>query len=64
MTRCFVSIAKDLLTGAEWSSADTRELLQRTADIKARPSRFASMLRGKHIAPHLSEALPAHARNV
>ncbi|MGB2675642.1 MAG: ornithine carbamoyltransferase [Candidatus Acidiferrum sp.] len=45
-----VSIAKDLLTGAEWSSADTRELLQRTADIKARPSRFASMLRGKHIA--------------
>jgi len=45
-----VSIAKDLLTGAEWSPADTRELLQRTADIKARPSRFASVLRGKHIA--------------
>jgi ornithine carbamoyltransferase len=45
-----VSIAKDLLTGAEWSPADTRELLQRTADIKARASRFASMLRGKHIA--------------
>ena len=45
-----VSIAKDLLTGAEWSPADTRELLQRTADIKARPSRFASVLRGKHVA--------------
>jgi len=45
-----VSIAKDLLTGAEWSPADTRELLQRTADIKARPSRFTSVLRGKHIA--------------
>jgi len=45
-----VSIAKDLLTGAEWSPADTRELLQRTAEIKARPSRFASVLRGKHIA--------------
>ncbi|MGA3178459.1 MAG: hypothetical protein ABSE19_14080, partial [Candidatus Acidiferrum sp.] len=45
-----VSIAKDLLTGAEWSPADTRELLQRAADIKARPSRFASVLRGKHIA--------------
>jgi len=45
-----VSIAKDLLTGAEWSPADTRELLQRTTDIKARPSRFASVLRGKHIA--------------
>ncbi len=45
-----VSITKDLLTGAEWSPADTRDLLQRTADIKARPSRFASVLRGKHIA--------------
>ena len=45
-----VSIAKDLLTGAEWSPADTRELLQRTTDIKARASRFASVLRGKHIA--------------
>ncbi len=45
-----VSIAKDLLTGAEWSPADTRDLLQRTADIKARPSRFATVLRGKHIA--------------
>jgi len=45
-----VSIAKDLLTGAEWSPADTRDLLQRTAEIKARPSRFASVLRGKHIA--------------
>src|SRR5208282_1530226 len=45
-----VAMAKDLLTGAEWSPADTRDLLQRTADIKARPSRFASVLRGKHIA--------------
>src|SRR3974377_444032 len=45
-----VSIAKDLLTGAEWSPADTRDLLHRTADIKARPARFSSLLRGKHIA--------------
>ncbi|HEY2119111.1 MAG TPA: ornithine carbamoyltransferase [Candidatus Acidoferrum sp.] len=45
-----VSIAKDLLTGAEWSPADVRDLLQRTADIKARPSRYANTLRGKHIA--------------
>ncbi len=45
-----VSIAKDLLTGAEWSPGDVRDLLQRTAEIKARPSRFASVLRGKHIA--------------
>ena len=45
-----VSIAKDLLTGAEWTPADTRDLLQRTAEIKAKPSRFASVLRNKHIA--------------
>ena len=45
-----VSIAKDLLTGAEWSPGDIRDLLQRTAEIKARPTRFASVLRGKHIA--------------
>jgi ornithine carbamoyltransferase len=45
-----VSIAKDLLTGAEWSPGDVRDLLQRTAEIKARPAHFASVLRGKHIA--------------
>jgi ornithine carbamoyltransferase len=45
-----VPLAKDLLTGAEWGPAETRELLQRTADIKARPSRYASVLKGKHIA--------------
>src|ERR1700736_6461693 len=45
-----VSLSKDLLTGAEWSVADARELLQRTADIKARPARYASVLRGKFIA--------------
>ena len=45
-----VSIAKDLLTGAEWGPAETRDLLQRTAEIKARPSRYASVLRNKHIA--------------
>jgi ornithine carbamoyltransferase len=45
-----VSIGKDLLTGAEWSPGDVRDLLQRTAEIKARPVRFASVLRGKHIA--------------
>ncbi len=45
-----VAIAKDLLTGAEWSPADTRDLLHRTADIKARPSKYGTTLRGKHIA--------------
>ena len=45
-----VSIAKDLLTGAEWSPTDVRDLLHRTTEIKARPARFANVLRGKHIA--------------
>jgi ornithine carbamoyltransferase len=45
-----VSIAKDLLTGAESSPADARDLLQRTLEIKARPARYASVLRNKHIA--------------
>src|SRR5271169_1065766 len=45
-----VSLAKDLLTGAEGGPAETRDLLQRTADIKARPARYGSVLRGKHIA--------------
>jgi len=45
-----VSVTKDLLTGAEWSPADARDLLQRTADIKARPAKYASTMRGKHIA--------------
>ena len=45
-----VHVAKDLLTGAEWSPADARDLLQRTADIKARPAKYASTLKGKHIA--------------
>ena len=45
-----VAITKDLLTGAEWSPADARDLLQRTADIKARPAKYASTLKGKHIA--------------
>jgi len=45
-----VSLTKDLLTGAEWTASDTRDLLQRTAEIKARPARYASVLRNKHIA--------------
>src|SRR6266478_5713183 len=45
-----VSLSNDLLTGAEWSPAHTRELLQLSADIKARPVRYASTLQGKFIA--------------
>jgi ornithine carbamoyltransferase len=45
-----VAVTKDLLTGAEWTPTDARDLLQRTAEIKARPARYATTLRGKHIA--------------
>jgi len=43
-------LVNDLLTGAEWSPAQTRELLQLTADIKAHPDRYAGTLRGKFLA--------------
>ena len=43
-------LSNDLLTGSEWSPGKMRELLQLTADIKARPERYAAMLRGKFIA--------------
>jgi ornithine carbamoyltransferase len=45
-----ISLSNDLLTGAEWSAAHTRELLHLSADIKARPARYASTLQGKCIA--------------
>ena len=45
-----VLVVKDLLTGAEWGPAQTRDLLQLTADIKAHPERYALTLRGKFIA--------------
>jgi len=45
-----ISLSNDLLTGAEWSPGHTRELLQLSADIKARPARYASTLSGKFIA--------------
>src|ERR1043166_3266244 len=40
----------DLLTGAEWSPAHSRELLAITAEIKANPARYAETLRGKFLA--------------
>lgn len=45
-----ILLSNDLLTGSEWSPAQTRELLQLTAEIKVRPARFATELRGKFIA--------------
>lgn len=45
-----VLVSNDLLTGAEWSPAHTRELLVITADIKANPANYADTLRGKFLA--------------
>ena len=45
-----ILFSNDLLTGAEWSPAHTRELLQLTAHIKAYPARYADVLRGKFLA--------------
>ena len=45
-----ISLSNDLLTGAEWSPAHTRDLLHLTADVKARPARYSSTLQGKFIA--------------
>jgi ornithine carbamoyltransferase len=43
-------VSNDLLTGAEWSPAHTRELLAITTDIKANPANYADTLRGKFLA--------------
>jgi ornithine carbamoyltransferase len=45
-----ISLSNDLLTGAEWSPAHTRDLLHLSADVKARPTRYSSTLQGKFIA--------------
>jgi ornithine carbamoyltransferase len=45
-----ILFSNDLLTGAEWSPAQTRDLLHLTADIKAHPARYAGTLRGKFLA--------------
>src|SRR3954468_15582563 len=45
-----ILLVNDLLTGAEWSPAQTRELLQLTADIKSHPKRYDATLRGKFLA--------------
>src|SRR5258708_13482174 len=49
-----ISLSNDLLTGAEWSPAHTRELLHLSADIKARPGRYASA-RGWHFSALIFE---------
>jgi ornithine carbamoyltransferase len=50
LTAPSVLLVNDLLTGAEWGAAQTRELLALTADVKSRPERYATTLRGKTLA--------------
>jgi ornithine carbamoyltransferase len=45
-----IMLTTDLLTGAEWNPAQTREILDLTADIKAKPARYISILRDKSLA--------------
>src|SRR5271165_3215444 len=45
-----IMLTTDLLTGAEWNPAQTRDTLQLTADIKAKPARYVSILRDKSLA--------------
>ena len=40
----------DLLTGTEWSPAQTRELLHLAADVKAHPDRYRGALAGRFLA--------------
>jgi len=50
LTAPSVLLVNDLLTGAEWGAAQTRELLALTADVKSHPERYAKTLRGKTLA--------------
>src|SRR5580704_6729152 len=45
LTAPSVLLVNDLLTGAEWGAAQTRELLALTADVKSHPERYATTLR-------------------
>ncbi|MBV8515393.1 MAG: ornithine carbamoyltransferase, partial [Acidobacteria bacterium] len=50
LTAPSVLLVNDLLTGAEWGAAQTRELLALATDVKAHPERYAKTLHGKTLA--------------
>src|SRR5579862_9882789 len=50
LTAPSVLLVNDLLTGAEWGAAQTRELLALATDVKAHPEHYAKTLRGKTLA--------------
>jgi len=45
-----VTTKSDLLTGAEWNSAQVRELYRLAADVKADPQRYRDALSGRAVA--------------
>jgi ornithine carbamoyltransferase len=45
-----LSVASDLLTGAEWNAAQVKELFRLSADVKAHPERYKSALAGRVLA--------------
>ena len=45
-----LSLASDLLTGAEWTAAHVREVFRLAANVKARPERYQSALAGRMLA--------------
>lgn len=45
-----LTLPNDLLTGTEWSAAQTRELFQLAADVKARPDSYRTALAGRSFA--------------
>ena len=49
-TATTLTLTNDLLTGSEWSSAQTRELFHLAAEIKSRPEKFRSALAGRILA--------------
>jgi ornithine carbamoyltransferase len=45
-----LSVASDLLTGAEWNAAQVKELFRLSADVKAHPERYKTALAGRFLA--------------
>lgn len=45
-----IKLKRDLLTGAEWSPAQVRDLYELAADVKARPDRYRDALVGRFLA--------------
>jgi ornithine carbamoyltransferase len=49
-TATTLTLTNDLLTGSEWSGAQTRELFHLAAEVKARPEKYRAALAGRILA--------------